>query len=398
MSSKNLDDVTAAQWAAWLTRKAVELRARHKNLWLRVADFSRNALTEKGIDIVLRALLERWPTLRVFKAFANRISASAPIVELLQMGNVLEVHLSHNLLGAAAMSEIILAAQRSGYPKNGSCPLWLRMEQNHCRGGRELTSLLGAACRCVCVVDNKSICSPARCMRKSHAPAVHLTYINLDGAYLPAYNKFATPFKTGTLQQRSCPQVCVGKLRSSCCWAISPQPAIEEDDLSFPPLTAITRTAAPQVARIEAAAIDKSQNDTEATSELLTCGSVPSLSSYLSACTPAQVCYNDSARIAPSKAYEKSVNPWLPLPKNECIGLANKDAATTGSLLSVTEPYDAEAAGYLTISQGQQVQMVSIFPERGYPQDAWCLYVYVRAKSGAAGWVPWKFCEVAEVL
>ena len=174
MAGKEMDDAAAHAWALWARCKADALRGSPR-LPLRSADFSNNRLTGRGLLCIVDVLVTEWPELSILKAFNNAIETSAAAVLLLRLGNLTQMHLSHNALTVPVIFEIVEAATKANYPKAAK-PLWLRLEHNVPDGDIVLAKLLAPLGALICMVDGTSTCNPCCCSRRI-TPAVHLTYI-----------------------------------------------------------------------------------------------------------------------------------------------------------------------------------------------------------------------------
>ena len=179
MAGRGMDDVAAEGWAKWARCKASALRYQVRPPRLRAADFSNNRLTGCGLLSIIDVIVAEWPEVCIFKAFGNQIDTSTAAVNLLRLGGVREMHMSHNLLSAASICEIVRTATTSGYPKD-TMPLWLRLEHNLPDGDEELTRLLAPIRSRICGVHGaEGRCNPFFCAKKA---AVHLPYLDLKEA------------------------------------------------------------------------------------------------------------------------------------------------------------------------------------------------------------------------
>jgi hypothetical protein len=188
-SGMTCEDVS--DWCVWFGKQLALLQKRGgAQVIMEKANFSRNQIGNHGVSTLVTDVFANFLP-RKLLLFGNNISDVSPLVKLLAMGTLRELHLSNNKISADAACRLVVVAtsakDQSGkyfYPIQGLKPLWLRLEnnpicenfqiklaENLCRSGR-------AIWKAVCFVDGTTRCNPSQChCGKEHVPGIHLTYV-----------------------------------------------------------------------------------------------------------------------------------------------------------------------------------------------------------------------------
>ena len=362
MAGRGLGDEGAEAWAKWAHRlRASEGKGRR---CLRTADFSNNGLTDRGFQSIVTAIVALWPEIRILKAFRNRIATSAAAMQLLQMGNLSQLHLSHNELTAEAMADLVRCAKDTGYPTHGTAPLWLRLEHNVRKGDAKLARCLEPLRKDICIVDGKTTCTPESCHRPGRtAAAVHLTYIESSEAPRGAVSLASH----GSSHDSSRRRTSSGNVSQPLAgWALpvvaasnATSPEFSVDD--FPCLHATGAGPRHQLKKTTSWGPPPRQKGDDR--EEVQCNEPRE---ELTAARPA---------------------PGLFLPPAV-------SAVSPGRLVKLVATYASEGGGYLSVEAGKRVVLISSFAEAGYARDVWPEYVYVSlADSDQQGWIPWALCR-----
>ena len=188
-------DTDMPAWCEWLKR---HLRS-HAIVLPMVAgevNFAHNGLTSKGVDELLSTLIACGIRVEVLKFHHNYIRDASAIRVFIVYGKgyLRELHLSHNFLGTSCAAKIVITAsitcKDSGeyaYPNcGGKVPLWLRLEQNQVHNETFVQLVdagqrgIGRTGQLVCRVDGNTGCTPHCCRVFYKAPAVHITYIQIQ--------------------------------------------------------------------------------------------------------------------------------------------------------------------------------------------------------------------------
>jgi hypothetical protein len=424
LAGRKLGDAGAQAWASWaLARK------KRKGERLRTADFSDNGLTDVGFQCIVAALIKLWPETRVLKAFKNRISTDKASAEIIRLGNLTELHLSHNAVTAQSIASLVSTAVASGYPRHGDTPLWLRLEQNVREGDAALARHLQPLLKDICAVDGLTSCNPAACaQRPRKPPAVHLPYIAAGerGGGSPPAKAPGAPCAAW--------RACAPCPRPSTGWAqtsASQAPPVSASEADFPrlqarapteglpprPLTAWTTRRAAK-ARPENAGREANEEGAKTDARPETAGREAAREEAAGReaareerarpeAAGREAAREEGARPETAGREGASEQGGGSGPDDDNLGrLASiaggeakepsaPKAIARGTHVRITAAYASEGGGYLTVSAGQVAVLGSAFPEAGYARDAWPEYVYVStAEEG--GWVPWALCRPLE--
>lgn len=192
MSDHGMDDEQIGAWCRWF-RGYMKPYTRKSSFVAREVDFSRNGLTEKGVQLVLRTLSQCGVAIRILKVHHNKLEEAGVLESLIHEGDVREVHLSHNFLRTSAAVQLIAAAASAKdsdgvnlYPwraeKGSVVPLWLRMEHNNIDYDAVERNIdhrwhgIRRHGRLICEAE-ATCCKPWGCCACDQAPPVHVPYL-----------------------------------------------------------------------------------------------------------------------------------------------------------------------------------------------------------------------------
>ncbi len=182
MNNRGLTDKCAHGWAYWLRSECEGIRRAGFVISIVSVDISHNELTNRGAEVMLNEVIRLCPHVRVLKLYRNCLTSADKLITILKLGQLEELHLSHNCLDVDATTKIIVTAAmgRSSdgsylYPRCGR-PLWLRLEGNVGAAGVAFGRIPQSR---ICVVDGSTTCTPAFCGCLRRPPAIHLTYVSL---------------------------------------------------------------------------------------------------------------------------------------------------------------------------------------------------------------------------
>ena len=186
-------DEEVKEWAQWFsTEHGPALCRKHGALGFSIQemDMSGNRLGNEALEAALAAVLGYAQRIVSIKFHRNKLSRGAGIQQLLRRGVTHQVHLSHNLLPDIEMAALVHVAVGAScaegkplYPLRATSPLWLRMEHNPGHGGPLTTAAIRSGGSRVCHANvHTGWCTPFSCWSHLRPPAVHLTYLDTQGA------------------------------------------------------------------------------------------------------------------------------------------------------------------------------------------------------------------------
>mmetsp|Transcript_112050 Transcript_112050/g.323727 ORF Transcript_112050/g.323727 Transcript_112050/m.323727 type:complete len:613 (+) Transcript_112050:142-1980(+) len=132
LTDSNIDDLVAALKDE-LEKQPAAAVSSSESVVCSIADFSHNALGDRGLRQILELLASRKVRIHVLRLFKSNISdeGAESLAKSLEMlpAPLQELHLPHNRLTARGASALLASAARAaGVP--GSPPTWLRLENN----------------------------------------------------------------------------------------------------------------------------------------------------------------------------------------------------------------------------------------------------------------------------
>ena len=381
MGKHNLGDVGAEKWANWARARAKGTTSRRITK-LCTADFSGNNLSDRGVRAIVAILRELHPETRILKLFRNNLSRGGEVTPLLQLGQLTELHLSHNNLNAEEITNIIREIKNAGYPQNDRAPLWLRLEHNVPDEDARLAENLRSLREDICVVNGKTACNPFKCRRGggSRKAAIHLLYVDLEIRRLQPTEQIggqrSVVSTVGKQDWKPDPQQYSCKPLKG--WA---QPAEKEENVekkvqhgfswSVEDFPALAGSTSPQLSPV-GSSLAKSATEVRST--------------YAGA--PPKASAAGQEQELADKGFGTEYHPREQM-------LAPSSAIPTPTRFRATATYHCERGGFLSLQEDAGGVIVHGDPAGGDVQDNWPWYVYAQNADGTMrGWFPLALCHI----
>jgi len=192
MSQKQMTDECMEKWCEWYADNHLKWVDTAHRIGFGVVDFSKNQLTEKGVEQLLEVLVKTDSFVASLKLHSNSIGCAdgKSFRHLLQKGELRELHVTDNRLDDKPIVDIIstvVSAEQGGqpcYPIGGKIPFWLQASRNLYNSkvlqdrlrkslqamGRELET---SVCAPLVRAAEEGVCAAHKCGRITPTPPVH---------------------------------------------------------------------------------------------------------------------------------------------------------------------------------------------------------------------------------